>query len=110
MTGSIIVAGDNGVVFVGEHAGWRAVDGLDSYAAIAIEVFQGQTYFAVRGGALYVLQPGGLQRVTECGSFPVYAMRACATSMLAVGSPFGLLMLDAGGWHEISPPIPVEPT
>ena len=42
MTGSIIVAGDNGVVFVGEHAGWRAVDGLDSYAAIAIEVFQGR--------------------------------------------------------------------
>ena len=32
-----------------------------------------------------MLQPGGLQRVTECGSFPVYAMRACATSMLAVG-------------------------
>jgi hypothetical protein len=107
--GSVIVAGDNGIVFIREHAagGWQRVDGLDSYAAIAIEVFQSQTYIAVRGGALYVLRPDGLQRVEGCGSFPVYAMRACATSLLAVG-PFGLLMLDAGGWREVLPPVPVE--
>jgi hypothetical protein len=107
--GSVVVAGEKGGVYISAQAGWGKVDGLESYAAVAIEEFAGQTYVAVRGGALYVLQQGGLQRVKECGSFPVYAMRASATAMLAVG-PFGLLMLDAGGWREVSPPIAVEET
>jgi hypothetical protein len=105
--GSVLVAGANGVAFIGDGRTWRAVDGLDPYPAIAVECYRGDTYVAVRGGGLYVLQASSLERVEDCVEFPVYSMSSCASSLLAVG-PFGLRMLDASGWHTVEPPIPVQ--
>jgi hypothetical protein len=103
---SVMVAGANGVSFIGNGSAWHPVAGLESYAAIAIETFDGLTYVAVRGGGLYVLQPDGLERVQACYHFPVYAISACSTALLAVG-PLGLRVLDNTGWRDVAPPIPL---
>jgi hypothetical protein len=104
--GSVVVAGANGALYAGNQSSWRYIGGLEPYAATAIENFRGETYVAVHGGALYVLQPRGVERIEACLDFPVHAMSACATSLLAVG-PLGLRMLDGSGWHEVRPPVPM---
>lgn len=105
--GTVVVAGANGTVYVGGQSGWQSVGGLESYAAIAIEHFMGETYVAVRGGALYILQAKGVERVGACLDFPISAMSACATSLLAVG-PLGLRRFDGRDWHEMPLPIPAS--
>jgi hypothetical protein len=104
--GSILLADNTGRAFLGTAGDWRPITGVDSSAVIAIEEFLGRTYVSVRGGALFVLGQDKLERVDECGSFPVYAMSASTRSLIAVG-PLGLLELNADGWHEASPPVPV---
>lgn len=104
--GSLLFAGADGTAFMNDQGAWRFIEGLESYAAIGIENFQGDTYVAVRGGALYVLKGDRLERVEVGPDFAAYALGACDTSLLAAG-PFGLYQLDRGGWHAVAPPIPV---
>lgn len=104
--GTVMVAGASGTAFIGDRESWREINGLDRFAAIAIENFGEETYVAVRGGALFVLRGYELERVNACIDFPVYGMTAHAHSLFAVG-PLGLRMLDKTGWHEVPAPIQV---
>jgi hypothetical protein len=104
--GLYFIGGASGIMYLfSESAGWLDIssEGVSDTIACA-EWVGGCLYFAIEGGALFVLdEQGTILKVNECSNFPVYGLSARQDQLLAVG-PLGLMLKAEGSWRLLGEP------